>query len=263
MFQAVGVAFATTLVADAFEIVAGRIHDLMGAVTVNAHRPARIALREQLAVNAFIVSVLDADVALAAGPGDVRVVDRRIAVHAPFDAVRAVTIIARRCHDQTHFQQRGAVDAVHVLIRRFGKFDLIFLREIRVAVAFRARRRQIHFIDRGRKIFHRQNLMVAVAVPTLRRARRAHRMAHAVDAGRVFLAFFFVAASAIWRRHIFVVHHFLDAVVTINAIQLAVDRTRKTVSGKQRHHFGVAVHAALVGRIGVAVKAIGAGELGR
>jgi len=91
-------------------------------------------------VNAFVVSFLDADVALAAGAGDVSMVDGRIAVHRALDVMHAMAVVAGRRHNQTHLQQRVAVDAVHVLVRRLGKFNLVFLREIRVAVTFGARR---------------------------------------------------------------------------------------------------------------------------
>jgi len=143
MFQTVCVTFAATFVAGGFEIIARRIYDLMRAVAINAHRPAFVAHGEQLAVDALIVSFLDANVTFAAGLGDVGVVDRRIAIHAALDAVCTMTIVARWRDNQTHLQQRSSVNAVHVLIRRLGKFDLIFFRELRVAVTLRARRRQI------------------------------------------------------------------------------------------------------------------------
>jgi hypothetical protein len=41
----------------------------------------------------------------------------RIAVHAAFDVVDAMAVVAGRRDDQAHFQKRGAVDAVHVLVR--------------------------------------------------------------------------------------------------------------------------------------------------
>ena len=109
-------------------------------------------------------------------------------------------------------------------------------------------------------MLHRHNFVRAVAVPALRRARRAHLVAHAVDATSVFLALFFVAACAVGRRDVFVVLHFLDAVVTINAIQRAVNGFRKTVCGKQRQWLGVTVDYAFVRGIGVAIQAIGTGE---
>ena len=143
MFQTVCVTFAATFVAGGFEIITRRIYDLMRAVTVNTDRPAFVAHGEQLAVNALVVSFLNAHVAFAARLGYIGVIDGRITIHAALDAVRAVTIVARWRDYQTHLQQRVAVDAVHVLVRRLGNFDLIFFREIRVAVTLRARRWQI------------------------------------------------------------------------------------------------------------------------
>ena len=174
MLQPVSVAFAAALVAQGLEILAGRVDDLVRAVTVNANRSARVALREQLTVDTLIVDRLNADVALAAGLGDVGVVDRRIAVHAALYFVRAMAIIARGRDDQPHLQQRRTVDAVYVLIRGLGKFDLVFLGEIRVAMTLGASRRQIHFIDGRTDILHRQNFVAAMAVPAFRRAGRAH-----------------------------------------------------------------------------------------
>ena len=79
-------------------------------------------------------------------------------------------------------------------------------------------------------------------------------MAHAVDAGRVILAFLFMAAGAVRRRHVPVMLQFLDTVMAVNAVQLAVDGLRKTVRGEQRHRLGVTVDHALVRRVGVAVE---------
>jgi hypothetical protein len=106
------------------------IDDLVRAVAVNAHRPARVALGEQLAVDALVVSLLDADVAFAAGLGDVRVVDGRIAVHAALDVVR------RRGSRRTTARQSNPFSTARVpwmlsmyCVRRLGKFNLIFLGE--------------------------------------------------------------------------------------------------------------------------------------
>jgi transposase-like protein len=67
----------TSVIAQAYleGVSTRRVDDLVRAMTVNADRPARVAHREQLAMNAFFVSFLDADMALAAGLGDVRMVD--------------------------------------------------------------------------------------------------------------------------------------------------------------------------------------------
>ena len=73
--QPVSMALAAAFIADGLEIIARGVGDFMRAVAVNAHRAARVALREQLAVNTFIVSLLDANVTFAAGFGDVGVID--------------------------------------------------------------------------------------------------------------------------------------------------------------------------------------------
>ena len=154
-------------VADGLEIVALGIDDVVRAVAIGADRSARVALGQQLAVDALVVGLLDADVAFAAGLGDVGVVDGRIAVHGAFDVVHAVAIVAGRRDDQAHLQQRPAVDAVHVLRRGLGIFHLVFLRQVGVAVTFGAGLRQVQFEDRRRRVFDRQHVVRAVAVPAL------------------------------------------------------------------------------------------------
>lgn len=91
--QPVLVAFATALVADGLEIIARRIDNFVRAVAVGADRPARVALGQQLAVDAFVISLLDAQMTLAAGLRDVRMVDGRIAVHRALDIVDAMAVI--------------------------------------------------------------------------------------------------------------------------------------------------------------------------
>ena len=102
--------------------------------------------------------------------------------------------------------------------------------------------------------------MRAVAVPALRRAGRAHLVAHAVNAASVILAFFFVTTNAVRRRHFFVVNQFLDAVVTINAIQFAVNGFLETVLGKNGERYFLAVDDTRVLRVAVAIKTIRAGK---
>lgn len=152
------------------------------------------------------------------------------------------------------------MDAVHVLVCRLGKFNLIFLGEIGVAVALRAGERQVHLENRRTEILHRQNLVAAVAVPALRRAGRAHRMTHAVDARGVIFTFFFMTTGAIRWRDILVVLQFRDAVVTVNAIQLAVNRQRKTIRREIADGFLDAVDHPGGGRIGMAVETVGVGQ---
>ena len=172
----------------------------MRRVAIRADRPARIAFGQQLAVNALVVSLLDTEMAFAAGPGDVGVVDGRIAVHGAFDVMHAVAIVARRRDNQTHFEQRLPVNAVHVLRRRFGMIDLVFLRQARIAVALGAGERQVHLEHRRCRVLDRQNAMRAVAIPAIRRAGRAEHVAYAVNARGVILGLLLVARGAIRRR---------------------------------------------------------------
>src|ERR1019366_4585572 len=85
MFQPVLVAFAAGLVAGHLEVAVLGSLDFVRAVAIRADRPTLVTLGKELAVDALEVGLLDADMALAAGLGDIRVVDRRFAVHGPFD----------------------------------------------------------------------------------------------------------------------------------------------------------------------------------
>ena len=192
--------FAAPLVADGFEIVAVRVHDLMRGVAIRADRPALVAFGQQLSVDALVVSLLDAQMTFAAGLGDIGVVDGRITIHVALDVMHAVAIVARGRHNQAHLDQRLPVDAVHVLRGRLGILHFVFLRQPWIAVAFGAGVRQVHFENRRSRIIDRQNVMRAVAIPAIGRAGGAERVAHAVDARGVILGLFLVADGAIGRR---------------------------------------------------------------
>ena len=141
MLQPVLVAFAAALVAGHLEVAVLGGLDFVGGVAIGADRSALVALGKELAVDALVVGLFDADVAFAAGLGDVGVVDRRFAVHGPLDVVDAVAVIAGGGDDEAHLEQGAPVDAVHVLRRRLGILHLVFLRQPGVAVAFGAGRR--------------------------------------------------------------------------------------------------------------------------
>ena len=102
--------------------------------------------------------------------------------------------------------------------------------------------------------------MRAVAVPALGRARSAHRVAHAMNAVGVGFGFLVVATGAVGRRNICAMNQFLDAVVTINAIQLAVDRPGKTVNWENGERDFFPVHQTDVFRIQMTIETIGAGK---
>src|ERR1035437_2504633 len=94
MLQPVRVAFATDLVAGHLEMAVLRSLDFVGAVAIRADRPAFVTFGQELAVDALKVGFLNADVAFAAGAGDIGVVDGGIAIHSPFDVVNAVAVVA-------------------------------------------------------------------------------------------------------------------------------------------------------------------------
>ena len=88
MFQPVLVAFAADLVAGHLKVAVLRSLDFVRAVAIRADRSTLVALGEELAVDALQVCLFDANVAFAAGLGDIDMVDRRFAVHRPFDIMR-------------------------------------------------------------------------------------------------------------------------------------------------------------------------------
>ncbi len=99
--------------------------------------------------------------------------------------------------------------------------------------------------------------MTAVTVPARGRTGSPQGMAHAVYARGIILLLLLMATAAIGRRHLFVMDHFLDAVMTIHAIQGTVDGVGETVRWKHRHGHRFAVDRAAVGRIGMAIQTIG------
>ena len=109
-----GMTFAAPLVHDLFEIVDGRVDDLMGGMAIGADGHAQIPFGQQLPVNALVVGLLDAQMTFAAGLGDIGVVDGGIAIHVALDVMHPVAIVAGRRHDQTHFDQCLPMDAVHI-----------------------------------------------------------------------------------------------------------------------------------------------------
>ena len=148
MLQPILVAFPATLVAGHLEVAVLGGLDFVSGVAIAADRATLVALGEELAVDALQVRLFDANVAFAAGLGDIDMVDRRFAVHCPFDVVDAVAVIAGGSDDEAHLEQGTSVNAVHVLCRRLGILHLVFLRQPRIAMAFGASSGQVQFEDR-------------------------------------------------------------------------------------------------------------------
>ena len=225
VLEAVLVAAPADLVALALEMhAAGRL-DLVRRVAVGADRPALVALGQELPVHALVVDALDADVALAARARDMGVVGPGALVDAALDVVHAVAVVAGRGDDQAHLQQRPAVDAVEVVHSGVRVSDPVLVGQLRVAVAGGAGPGQIELEDRRVDLPDRGDFVgVAVAAHAGRRARGAHRVAHAVNAGRVGFRLLRMAGGALRRRQRGVVRRLGDRGMAVDAVELPVHR---------------------------------------
>ena len=76
MLEPIFVATAAFLVTCHFEVTVLRRFHLVGRMAVGADGAAFVAFGEQLSVNTLIVGLFDLHMTLAAGLGDVRLVDR-------------------------------------------------------------------------------------------------------------------------------------------------------------------------------------------
>ena len=216
MLQPVLVAFAAALVAGGFEMAA-LVRSISCAVWQSVQTGPRLSpLARSWPWTLCWKTSSTVDVALAAGLGDVGVVDRGLAVHAA-DVVDAVAIVAGRRDDQAHLQQGATVDAFHVLRRSLGVLHLVFAGQPGLAVTLRAGPRQVQLEHRRVRIVDRQDVVRAVTVGTFRRARRAHRLAHAMNAGSIFFGLRFVTTAALRRRQFIGVRQLFDASVAVGA----------------------------------------------
>ncbi len=92
--QALAVALAATGVAGLLEVDIRWRFNVVRGMAIGADRAERVALGEQLAVDALVINFLDPEMARSAGFGDVVFVDRRTAVDAALDVMHPVAIIA-------------------------------------------------------------------------------------------------------------------------------------------------------------------------
>ena len=83
-----------SVIAGRFEMLLVGMLYLVGRVTVRACRTTRIALCQQLSMDALVVNFLNSDVALAAGIGHVGFVHRGTAIDAALDVMHSMAIIA-------------------------------------------------------------------------------------------------------------------------------------------------------------------------
>ena len=215
MLQPILVAFPAPLVAQHLKVAVLRGLDFVRSVAIAADRATLVAFGEELAVDALQVGLFDANVAFAAGLGDIDVVDRRFAVHRPFDVVDAVAVIAGGSDDEAHLEQGTPVNAVHVLCRRLGILHLVFLRQPRIAVALGAGPGQVQLEDRRLGVFVGEHVVRAVTIPATGGSGGANLVAHAMHAHRVFFDGPLVAFDATGRLHRHIVVRMLGSDVRV------------------------------------------------
>jgi len=143
------------------------------------------------------------------------------------------------------------------LRRGLRKLHLVFLRQPWIAMAPGAGLREVQLENRRRRVLHRQNAMRAVTIPAIGGAGSSQLVAQAVDARGVIFRLLFMASGAVGRRQFGVVDEFLDAGVAVRAIEHGMDGPGEAVGGKDGERDGFAIHLPAVGRVGVAIQAIG------
>ena len=135
--QAVLVTAPALFIAPGVKVAAAGRFNLMSGVAIGADRAGEVALGENLAVDAGVVGFFDAQMARAAGGGDVGMIDRRTAVHAALDVVNAVAVVAGGGGNQSA-GQRPSVNALGILRSHLRIFHLVLRGDAAVAVAFGA-----------------------------------------------------------------------------------------------------------------------------
>ena len=180
--QPVLVAFAARLVALGLEMRGRGLLDVVRAVAIGAHRAPRVALEQQLAVNAGVVGLFDAEVALAAGIRDIGVAGVRVPVDAAPDVVHPVATRAGRRDDQPHLHQRATVNAVEEMRGGGGLPHPVVPRQLGVVMAFAAGLGQVE-LEHGRVGLHdRHDVVRAVTARARSSVGVAHLAADAMDA---------------------------------------------------------------------------------
>ena len=94
-----------------------------------------------------------------------------------------------------------------------------------------------------------------MAIPAVGRARGAHRVADAMDAGRIQFGFVRMAVGTIGRRKLAVVDQFLDAVVAIDAVKFRMDGILERLGRKQEGYI-LPVHLARRAWVQMTIQAI-------
>jgi len=154
------------------------------------------------------------------------------------------------------------VDTLGVLGRRIGIFDLVFGRQVRVAMATGTGAGQVEFEYRGIQLFDGPDIMGAVAVGAGGGAKRSRFPAHPVDTAVVFLDRVFMTGSALGRRKRVGVGEFRDARMAFDALEGTVNRFSQGV-GLDAEGIGHSPSEADQGGVVMAGETVLIGDLGR
>ena len=243
------------------EVRGGGFDDAVGGVAVGADRRAGVAGGDGFTVHAFLILLIDADVATAAGSGNIGAVRRAMRVGVAEDFVRAVAAGAVGGDQKAFFAEGEAVNRVNVEVVDVGEVE--FLRHGGVAVAAPAGFGDIQGVDGGIWIRFCDDFVgisvaagAGMALPTCTAVGGGtgyRRSGFGVDAAGDTCTFIGVAGFALDRGGTIGVRIVVNIFVAVAAFEVAVD-ARVELIGVDADVLAVGV---LHGGIAVAGKAVG------
>lgn len=251
--QTILVATAAPLVTLGFEVILSGILDRVRAMTIGADRRAGISARQQSTMNALIVRFFHAHMAFATRLANIRMIDGRSLVHAPFDVMNSVTIIAGGSHNKPHLEKGSSMSAVRKLGYGQWLWHAVVARELLITVAPGTGLREIEFEHRRIRMLHRQDVMGTMTVHACRRSGGSNRLADAVDARSVLGGCRLMTIATLRGGH-FVMDRVVNPAVAVRAEQFPVNRTKKQVGPDVQGNLPAANHLGQL-RVFVTIKA--------
>lgn len=163
--------------------------NLVGLMAIDASRKDVCFLFPKLAANGLAVNLLDLRMAFGAGGSDVAAGDGRGRVGVRKNQVGSVASGAVWSNRETLLQQCFAVNAFRIILENVVLRDgAIALDRRTFAVALSADKRNFQRSDSGARVFHRDDVVVAVAIDATRSEWVAAGNCFAMEgAGMLFL----------------------------------------------------------------------------
>ena len=137
--------------------------DLVRGMAMNAGGTAIISLGKQLAVNALIVEIFNKEMASATCLRDILFADAGFRMVVGLNIVGPVTVMARRCYDETINQQRLAVNGIDKMTRRFDLGGLTVRRHGAGTMTCAACFGESESINAGAQVADRVHIMATMA----------------------------------------------------------------------------------------------------